>query len=51
MKYSYSATGANQPLVKEFEVKSDAFIEKGQAAVATDGVITENTNGGTFIGI
>ncbi len=51
MKYSYSAGGYTQPCVKEFEIQNDAFVEKGQAVCATDGIIGENTKGGTFVGI
>lgn len=51
MKYSYSAGGYTQPCVKEFEIKNDAFVEKGQAVCQTDGIIDENTKGTTFVGI
>ncbi len=51
MKFAYCYAGGNTPAIKEFDIKADASVNAGEVVCAFDGVITENVNGGTVIGV
>lgn len=51
MKFSFNTTGANQPVIREFDIDNDLCVNQGEVVCIKDSKITTQTKGTLSLGV